>query len=289
MTGRLPDRSGNQWLLSNYVFDADGHYVGLIHQRRRLEQRSDGTTRILQICEPHLRVPNHPMAAFAGEWTFDLSYEGRIRRYQGPDMIGAGLAWGNDALTARGVWPRFGYNYTSFSVLISPERQITGEKFYKAGQLVANVIGIGVPEVVDAGVNPFPAFGNPIKPQEIASTWHGTSAIFDPGWRVQAQGNVIRLYGGESWRDQVELGSQSAVELHPDGDSYRVRGTMEGTAKRSGWLLEYSAVSIAHEVWQQDTVEVLDSGSKTLVTLTHAYVDGALAQVTITRFKPNLI
>jgi hypothetical protein len=61
-------------------------------------------------------------------------------------VIGGGFSWKEGALTARGLWPGFGYNFTSFSILLNPERQVTGGKFFIANEEIAAIVGAAVPE-----------------------------------------------------------------------------------------------------------------------------------------------
>ena len=86
------------------------------------------------------------MAAFAGEWVFDLEVAGDQRRYLGPDVVGVGTVWQPGALTGRGLWPRFGYEFESYCVLVAPDRQLTGGFFSLAGRSVADIVGVDVPE-----------------------------------------------------------------------------------------------------------------------------------------------
>jgi hypothetical protein len=86
----MSDRFTGDWLVSEYVYNADGSFAGVIQQRRKLQRRDDGTIRVVQQCTPGAELANHAMAAFAGEWVFTMSREGRARRYHGPDVIGMG-------------------------------------------------------------------------------------------------------------------------------------------------------------------------------------------------------
>jgi hypothetical protein len=285
------------WLFSEYVYDPDGNFVGILQQRRRLEAQANGATRIYQSCVPRLKSDAHPLRALEGEWIYDITREGRIRRHVGPDVVGTGLKWGPDALTLRGVWPRFGHNFTQFSIHIAPNRQVTGGKVFNAGECIANLIGIGVPEVIGTE-SPYPTFTNPMLPQEIALTWSGTALIFDPGYRVQAEYNVIRQFTPLGWRDQLEGGKPTVINLEDMGQRWRITGSGEGVVKRYGWGLEATRYftpspqierSAMGELWQYETSEVLDATSKTLISMTYSYTDSVFAQVSITKLKPNTI
>jgi|TARA_B100000929_G_scaffold278614_1_gene254980 hypothetical protein len=140
------------WLVVEYVHDPDGTFVGVVRQRRVVEVVDEGRLRVTQTCDPAPELAGHPMAAFAGEWTFDLEVAGRHRHYLGPDVVGLGTQWQPGAMTGSGVWPRFGHEFTSYGVLVQPDRQLTGGFFSVAGRPVADIVGVAVPE--SAGVEP---------------------------------------------------------------------------------------------------------------------------------------
>ena len=142
------------WLVSEYLYTPSGEFVGIIHQQRKL-QPADDSIRVIQITEPvqltdSVSSNGKETAALmdkrAGGSIFDLKLVGRSRQYLGPDVIGGGFSWQDGILTARGIWPNFGYNFTSFSMLLNPRRQVTGGKFYTANQEVATIVGLAVPE-----------------------------------------------------------------------------------------------------------------------------------------------
>jgi len=142
------------WLVSEYLYTPSGEFVGIIHQQRKL-QPSDSSIRVIQITEPvqladristSAKETAKLMDKRAGESIFDLKLVGRSRQYLGPDVIGGGFSWRDGVLTAKGLWPRFGYNFTSFSMLLNPNRQVTGGKFFTANEEVATIVGLAVPE-----------------------------------------------------------------------------------------------------------------------------------------------
>ena len=151
-TGSASDRFSGAWLVTEHVFDPDGSYRGSIAQRRGVEPAGEGRFRVAQSCRPSPELDGHPMAGFAGDWVFDMEIDGLERRYLGPDVVGAGTEWGPGAMTGRGVWPRFGYEFESYSVLVAPDRQLTGGFFSLAGRSVADIVGVAVPE--SAGIEP---------------------------------------------------------------------------------------------------------------------------------------
>lgn len=166
------------WLVSEYVYTPAGEYVGLVRQRRRLEP-ADGRLRVVQVCEPVERAADLSalgretaavMDRRVGEFVFDLALEGRARRYLGPDVVGGGVAWAEGVLTARGLWPRFGYNFTSFSMVLGPTRQITGGRFFVANREVAVIVGVAGPSDAD-----YPALTPP-----TPRVWAGLRGTFTP-------------------------------------------------------------------------------------------------------------
>ncbi len=140
------DRFGGAWLVVEYVFDPDGTYRGEVAQRRIVEPAGEARHRVTQQCQPSPELADHPMAAFAGEWVFELEVDGAQRRYLGPDVVGFGTEWQPGAMTGQGLWPRFGYEFESYSVLVAPDRQLTGGFFSLTGRSVADIVGVAIPE-----------------------------------------------------------------------------------------------------------------------------------------------
>ncbi|MCP5100687.1 MAG: hypothetical protein GY943_34495, partial [Chloroflexi bacterium] len=126
----MSDKFLGAWLVSEYVYNPNDRFAGIIQQRRELTQLANGRIRVVQHCTPDAALANHPMNRFAGEWVFELSVNGRYRHYHGPAVIGLGLSWGDGVMTGSGIWPTFGYNFHSFGVLPTPDRQLTGGKFF---------------------------------------------------------------------------------------------------------------------------------------------------------------
>ncbi len=144
MTDRPEDDDSflGAWRVSEYVHTPDGAYVGTVRQRRELRRNPDGTTRVWQRCEPEPELAQHPMSAFAGEWVFDLRADGSVRHYLGPDVVGRGHEWEPGIMTGRGVWPQFGYSFTSYAALVAPDRQVTGGLFSVAGAPMCAIAGV---------------------------------------------------------------------------------------------------------------------------------------------------
>ena len=167
------------WLVSEYVYTPAGEFTGVIRQRRQLEPKDD-VIRVIQRCEPvvvadevseQARTVAEVMNKRVGEFVFDLKVDGRARHYLGEDVIGGGFSWRDGVLTARGLWPKFGYNFTSFSMLLNPKRQVTGGKFFLANEEVATIVGLATPE--DEG---YPVFED----GTIAGTYHGKRFSISP-------------------------------------------------------------------------------------------------------------
>ena len=128
------------WLVTEYVYEGDGRFAGIVHQRRILENAPNNRIRVIQYCEPDEQLRGNAMESFRGRYEFEVSIDGNIRRYHGVDVVGTGRTWGKGAMTGRGNWPRFGHNFSSFSVLGGKRLQLTGGKFFRATEQVANII-----------------------------------------------------------------------------------------------------------------------------------------------------
>lgn len=137
------------WRVTEYVYSPVGELLGKVRQNRRVTELADGALEVYQLCQPSASLDNHPMSAFRGEWVFRLTRDGDVRRYHGPDVVGFARQWAAGMMTGRGMWPRFGCNFTSFSVALSPERQITGGTFSRAGEVIAVIVGLGVLQAGD--------------------------------------------------------------------------------------------------------------------------------------------
>jgi hypothetical protein len=273
------------WLVSEYVYNPDGTFVGIVRQQRMLEPQGNGRIRVIQQCEPQAELAQHAMGAFKGEWVFDLVVDGRARRYLGPDVLGIGLAWGGEVITGRGVWTRFGHNFQSFSVMVTPALQITGGKFYNASEMVANIIGVAVPERADSPAQ-YADFTGMQHPRDVARHWHGSSHRFNADGTPRQQSTVQRTYHGLGWDDEyLETGEETKVQLRAREARELVSGTQMGIAKRSGWLLEMEMV---HESGVLiDSVQILENFTDCLIGLRRVWEDGALSSVEVLRLYPE--
>ena len=206
------DRFGGAWLVTEYVFDPDGTYRGSVAQRRQVESAGGGKFRVVQTCEPSPELDSHPMAGFAGDWVFDMEIDGAERRYLGPDVVGTGTEWSPGAMTGRGAWPRFGYEFESYSVLVAPERQLTGGFFSLAGRSVADIVGAAVPESV--GVEPRLDLSAPVP--EVEGQWPRRRSV---GPLLAAADQPSALHHRRLWamRDPLSGSGFELIENSRDG------------------------------------------------------------------------
>lgn len=241
------------WLVSEYVYTPHGEWVGLVRQRRSLERQGEHI-RVLQICEP-LESPPHlsphasqtakVMNRRTGTFIFDLQIQGPARRYLGPDVLGGGMAWKEGVLTARGIWPRFGCNFTSFSFLLHERRQVTGGKFFQANREIATIVGAAVPE--DEGWPQLQA--------APAGDYHGTQ------WTVSPGGELL-----------------NATPLQSAAWHAR-KARLTGIQQTYGALCEMEAVSAPGET--VSILEISDAGSTSLAFIQKIFQDECLRRVEI--------
>ncbi|MXW68446.1 MAG: hypothetical protein F4Z61_00390 [Acidimicrobiia bacterium] len=218
-TGRDP--FSGAWLVTEHVYDPGGTYRGSVAQRRLLEPVGGGRVRVVQHCEPSPELNGHPMAAFAGDWTFELEVDGTRRRYLGPDVMGAATEWQPGTMTGRGIWPRFGYEFESYSVLVAPDRQLTGGFFSLAGRSVADIVGVAVPE--SSGVEPRLDLSAPVP--EVDDRWPLHRTV---GPLLAALGQPSPLRRRRLWAMRDPIGA-SGFELVEDASEYgRVVSAMVG-------------------------------------------------------------
>lgn len=244
------------WRVSEYLYTPAGEWVGVIHQRRLLRPQND-SIRVIQQCEPvqeatHLSAEAQSVVALmnrrVGEFVFDLQVRGRGRHYLGPDVVGGGFAWGEGILTARGMWPGFGCNFTSFSILLHPARQITGGKFFRAHTELATLVGLAVPATED--------------------------------WPVFA-GEPAARYQGEQWRIAPDGTLLATEPYQTSGPVWPFGAGVSGNEKRYGVMREFVGAAANGDTFS--TLEVADHASQSLVALSHTYRDEKLQQVAFYR------
>lgn len=243
------------WLVSEYLYTPAGEFAGVIRQRRQLQPQGD-VIRVIQHCEPVI-VAEHVSAQSqatidimnkrVGEFVFDLKIVGKARHYLGEDVIGGGFSWRDGVLTAKGLWPNFGYNFTSFSMLLNPNRQVTGGKFFLANEEVATIVGLATPE--DEG---YPVFED----GTIADTYHGKRFSISPAG------------------DEIEAMDIEANEL-----TFNDKEGMRGNEKQYGALREMEYVSAPGETIS--AIEITDHASGSIAGIWKKFKDEKLNQVDI--------
>jgi hypothetical protein len=272
------------WLVTEYVFDDDGALLGCNYQQRLLERLGDGRVRVTQRCRPDARLMAHPMAAFAGEWAFDLEIKGRARLYHGPDVLGSAMSWGEGVMTGRGVWPRFGYNFTSWSAMLAPDRQLTGGRFYSAGRCVAHLIGVGRLIGADHRVDESPEFPNLDLagwPADLAGVWRGSRARFDASGACLGEEPMTRNYAPDGWRE-----GEWGVVCQAAGARQRVSGPgFQGIARRVGPALELEGALAGGA--SVSMLEVVDAEARMLIGIHRIVEREQLQRVAIIRLAPS--
>lgn len=207
----MSDKFGGAWRVREYVFDPSGPLVGTVEQTRHVESRGEGRLAVIQDCMPDADLAGHGMARFAGHHEFELSLEGARRVYHGPAVIGAGLTLGEGAMVGQGLWPEFGYNFTSFSILVTPERQLTGGVFHRAGRPLCTIMGVATPDTGEA-----PTLTGSSWPLEVAAEWRGFVREVDAQGKVMSQHAATRTYdGGGMFERRGEEGASLRVNYSP--------------------------------------------------------------------------
>ena len=270
------------WLVTEYVYNPDGTFVGLIRQRRELLQLDNGRIQVTQRCQPAAALDGHPMGRFIGTPVFELRRDGRYRRYHGPAVVGSGVTWDEGVMTGSGMWPEFGHNFRSFAFLVTPERQLTGGKFFNAAEMVANIVGVAEPERQGAE---YPVLNGAERAGTLAQLWHGKAR------RVLANGEVVRETAVE--RQYAEDGGWREVTAgHPE-QIFTIRRTavfegagsrLIGAVKQTGWLLEAELHDSGGGSLHMQ--ELLDAQTGWLVSLRRRLQDGVLKEVDLLRLQP---
>jgi hypothetical protein len=294
------DAFSGAWRVRETVFSPSGQRLGEVAQRRTIEPAGDGRLRVWQKCEPDaaLRDEGHPMADFGGEHVFTLSRHGALRRYHGPAVVGGALTIGDGAMIGRGVWPRFGWAFTSWSVLVAPDRQITGGRFHRGGAPMATIVGVAAPESVRAPAlaasspdsisrdDGGPRLGQVRWPGECARSWKGTLRRVDAAGRVIADEPVWRRYASATeWS-----ASDVALAFTERGDALALDGTANGRpvcgfARRFGWMVQSEAVIGDDTI--VESIEVFDEARGHLVVLQRWLVDQTLQSAEVLRLQPE--
>lgn len=270
------------WLVSEYVYNPDGSFAGIVRQRRSLAAMPSDRLLVHQICQPEASLAGHPMTAFAGEWVFELSTEGRVRRYHGPDVIGAGLGWGADAMIGQGLWPQFGHNFSSFAILPQPGHQLTGGKFFHASEMVANIVGVALPK---AETNGWPDFSGPDWPGDATWRWQGERRSFGPDGSFISEQQVVRIYVGRLWLENGAIIAFEADGRHWQMEAQIGDSQLFGLATQAGPMLEMTAYDDAGHCLK--ALEVHDAARGHLVGIHRHLRDNQLERVDVLHLRPD--
>jgi len=231
----------------------------VIHQRRQLQPKND-VIRVIQHCEPVIVADNVSarvqttidiMNKRVGEFVFELKIVGKARHYLGEDVIGGGFSWREGVLTAKGLWPNFGYNFTSFSMLLNPNRQVTGGKFFHANEEVATIIGLAVPE--------------------------------DEGYPDFVDGEMAETYKGERWTISLEGELMDTTSITTNAHTFIDKEGMCGNEKQYGALREMEMVNAPGQTIS--AIEVTDHASGSIAGIWKKYQDEKLNQVEVYLLK----
>ena len=225
------DRFLGSWQVQETVFSAAGELLGKVQQKRDLHQLADGGILVSQNCQPEAALASTAMRDFVGDFEFVLQRKGCRRFYQGPDVFGGATEFCPGFLWGEGVWPGFGRNFRSWSIMVSAERQLTGGTFYSGEEVVAVVIGVASPDLRPAHtLKPWQPksgdgdafltgdFGESVEKVDCRRTLDETS-----GW--------VDVFGGE--QHQWQLSS------HQGGLQMVRNGRDLGMARRYGPLLHW--------------------------------------------------
>lgn len=286
----MNDKFLGAWLVSEYVYNPDGSFAGIVRQRRELLGLANGRIRVTQHCQPDAALTGHPMAAFTGSPVFELSVDGRYRRYHGPAVVGTGIPWDAGALTGRGLWPEFGHNFRSFAILPIRNRQLTGGKFFNASEMIANITGVAVPE---DQTDEWPTLGQTYWPS--TTQWHGTIRTVSPTGEMVQETSLQRIYNlvhtnHLAWEDSWDGQTHFVCAMHSVQAHFQVNGQvqkqaeMQGLGKTFGPMLEIEAV--VGEGFILELIEVLDA-EQHIVGMRRWLCDGVLEYVEILRLQPR--
>jgi hypothetical protein len=282
------DRFAGNWLVTEYVHQFDGQLVGIIEQTRTVTALPNDTIQVLQVCQPFL--PNtHPLSAFHGKWLFTLAKQGAYRYYLGPDVKGFGQQWADGFLLGQGVWPRLGFNFTSYSFRISPTRQLTGGVFHNAGVTVAEIMGLGVLQADENAPYPRIQTENAL-PSMISNRWLGTATRFCMDGSIQEKFTLQReMYYAVGWCDTFPDGKTFDVKINSRQSAIDVNGhfadnEINGKARYING--SFRADLVLSNGWSMQLFELLDSESKQLFTYRNWYCLGVQKYLDLIYFSP---
>jgi hypothetical protein len=278
----------NQWRVNEYVFLPNGEFLGNVLQERNIQKLANGNLRVTQRCQTSIR--HHPMSAFNGEWVFEMRVDGRNRYYLGADVVGSGWAWGDGIITGKGIWTRFGHNFTSYGVMVTPNRQITGGKFFNGGECIAMIMGVAEPaHLLTDEAYPHLDIPQGLYPnaQITPVICDGTITTFDGNGIAQDIGSLKRHFTAHGWHDDyITSPEKFVVQLTPHENHYRVSGTTEGILKNYGAWREMVCYQLNENILFE-MVDLIDSHTQTLTQLVFGYRDNHLVHVEVTKLELN--
>lgn len=281
----MSDNFTGRWLVSEYVYNPDGSFVGVVQQKRYLETYDDGRIRVIQDCDPLPELDNHSMANFRGHWEFDLMREGRLRHYHGPDVIGTGYPWGDKAMTGEGIWTQFGHNFTSFAFVPNAERQLTGGTFYNSGEMIAKIVGIAHPETNDS-VDVFPTLMDENNAPQISETWRGSVSRYDLSGDLISENSIERHYKGQGFTEQYDSGEK----LNLNGLIGKNKTVIQGEFSNKGQIEALYGKSKTYGCYTED-VFYTSSGLviQNLAILDHQYRQVIMLRKWVQNLVPTMI
>jgi hypothetical protein len=268
------------------VYSPTGEPLGEVVQRRLLVAGAEGDARVVQDCVPDESLTGHPMARFAGHHEFALRRDGTRRRYLGPAVIGGAVTVGDGALIGAGIWPSFGWAFSSWSVTLAPDRQLTGGRFFRGGRVMASIVGVAAPERGGQGAARLGAHRLP-----SARVLTGTFTRVDAGGRVLDEGRVTRRYvDAACWRETGMPHGELAMAISDGGEGSRALGALEdapidGVVQRYGPALEIDAV-VGTDAFLESR-EIIDEGAERVVVLRRWLVDQVPLRLEVLRLKPE--
>jgi len=270
MTNAATDQFLGAWDVLEAVYAPAGHMIGTVQQQRTLRAQN-GTDLILvdQHCTPCPELRNHALADFSGPFHFSLRKQGRQRHYLGPDVHGLGTAFGDGFVSGHGVWPRFGYNFRSWSIALNDSAQLTGGCFYRGPSLAAVIIGVGTNLKGDK-LNTAHTTSFQLQSALGQSTTLALSS--DEECRIDLTREVL---GTGRW---VEFGTgrEDLFELEPRGDDFLLHKNQHaiGMAKMVGPMLYWETHGHHGEV--TSGIEVIAPGEQQCFSLRQHSLNGRL-------------
>lgn len=285
----MSDKFLGAWRVTEYVYNPDGSYAGIIQQQRELEQLENGRIRVTQHCMPNNDLAKHPMGKFTGKPVFELSVNGRIRHYHGPAVIGTGVAWGDGTMTGRGLWPQFEHNFRSFAILAAPERQLTGGQFFKATEMVANIVGVAMPED-QLSADEWPQLGGGYWPTPM--DWEGTLQEILPDGTVQSEKKLVRHYdlheAENTFYIEETIGDHSTFSTKVVIKENHVQiqnDRQQGLGKTFGAMMQAELTSELG--LDLELMELLDMEAGHLVGLRKWFRDGQPEKIEVMKLQPK--